>query len=55
LRIASFDTSAGVSFVQNAQLHWKRLRGFELLADVIEGIIFTNGIKQQENAGRSVA
>lgn len=37
--------------VQSAQKRWQRIRGFKHLADVIEGVQFTDGIKvvQQEN------
>jgi transposase-like protein len=40
----------------NAEKHWRRLKGFNYLADVIHGITFENGIRQEvknepENAG----
>lgn len=41
--------------VQSAQKRWYRLRGFEFLADVIAGVKFTDGIKQQTEDNRSVA
>ena len=41
--------------VQTAQKRWYRLRGFELLADVIEGVKFINGEKQQEQDDSNVA
>ncbi len=41
--------------VQCAEKRWQRLRGFELLADVIEGVNFINGVKEQEKSDRSAA
>ena len=41
--------------VQSAEKRWQRLRGFELLADVIDGVNFVNGVKQQEKSERSAA
>jgi len=41
--------------VQSAQKRWYRLRGFELIADIIAGVKFKDGIKQQNEASRSVA
>lgn len=43
--------------VINAQQRWHRLRGFKLLADVIEGVIFKDGTKvknedDQQNTGK---
>jgi len=32
---------------QSAENRWKRIRGFKLLADVIEGVKFTDGEKQE--------
>ena len=34
--------------VQGAEKRWQRLHGFALMADVIEGVIFENGIKKEE-------
>ena len=34
--------------VQSAQKRWLRIRGFKHLADVIEGVAFTDGVKPQE-------
>lgn len=39
----------------SAQKRWKRLRGFELMADVVEGIVFINGEREQEKAEESAA
>jgi transposase-like protein len=33
---------------QNAQSSWKRIRGFERLAEVIDGVKFTNGLTESE-------
>jgi transposase-like protein len=35
----------------NAEKHWRRLRGFNYLADVIRGIKFVNGIRQEDENG----
>ena len=34
--------------VQSAQKRWLRIRGFKLLGDVIEGVQFRDGIRQEE-------
>jgi hypothetical protein len=34
--------------VENAQAKWRRLKGYNLLADVISGIVFKDGIKIEE-------
>ena len=34
--------------VQGAEKRWKRLYGFALMADIIEGVEFKSGIKQVE-------
>jgi putative transposase len=35
----------------NAEKHWRKLRGFNYLADVIRGIKFVNGIRQEDENG----
>ena len=38
---------------QSAEKHWRKLSGFKLLADVIDGVIFVDGEKQEtENMDR---
>jgi transposase-like protein len=32
----------------SAEKHWRRLRGFKILADVIEGICFIDGVDERE-------
>ncbi|MEM6426246.1 MAG: IS256 family transposase [Cyanobacteria bacterium P01_D01_bin.128] len=39
--------------VESAQKRWLRIRGFKHLGDVIEGVVFRDGIKQQEEATNS--
>lgn len=39
----------------SAQKKWKRLKGFELIADVIEGVKFINGEREQEKAEENAA
>ena len=41
--------------VQGAEKRWQRLHGFALLADVIEGVPFKNGIKVVEKNDRNAA
>jgi len=41
--------------VQGAEKRWKRLHGFALMADIIEGVEFKNGIKQVEKTDRGAA
>lgn len=35
-------------FAMSAQKRWRKLRGFKLLADVIAGVKFINGIDERE-------
>jgi putative transposase len=35
-------------WVQGAEKRWHRLRGYNLLADVITGVKFSDGIKQEQ-------
>ncbi len=39
---------------QSAQKRWRRLRGFRHLAEVIEGVKFTDGIKQNKSVEEAV-
>jgi putative transposase len=32
---------------QSAEKRWRKLRGFKLLADVIDGVVFVDGEKQE--------
>lgn len=41
--------------METAQKKWFRLRGYNLLADVVSGIKFVNGIKQQTGDQKQVA
>lgn len=41
--------------VESAEKRWKRLHGFALMADIIEGVEFKNGIKQVEKTDRGTA
>jgi len=48
----SRNTTLAMAFklVETAQKRWQRLRGYKHLADVMTGVTFTNGIKQEENS-----
>ena len=41
--------------VQAAEKRWQRLHGFALMADVIEGVVFENGIKKEEKGDQVAA
>jgi transposase-like protein len=41
--------------METAQKKWLRLRGYNLLADVIAGVKFVNGIKQTEDQKQDAA
>ncbi len=41
--------------IESAEKRWQRLHGFELIADVIEGINFVDGIKESEITNRNAA
>lgn len=41
--------------VQCAEKRWQRLHGFALMADIIDGVVFKNGIKQVEEGDRNAA
>ncbi|WP_419835608.1 hypothetical protein [Endozoicomonas atrinae] len=40
---------------QSAQKGWRKLRGFKLLADVVQGICFKDGVRAGTEADREVA
>lgn len=48
----SRTTTLAMAFklMQSAQKRWQRLRGYNLLADVIEGVTFKDGVKVEQNA-----
>ena len=41
--------------VQGAEKRWQRLHGFALMAGVIEGVVFENGIKKEEKGDQVAA
>ncbi|SDY92910.1 Transposase, Mutator family [Nitrosomonas sp. Nm33] len=45
-KLAVGDGALGFWIMEIAQKNWFRLRGYKLLADVISGVKFVNGIKQ---------
>lgn len=53
----SRNTTLAMAFklVETAQKKWHRLRGYKYLADVITGVKFTNGIKQETNQEQDAA
>lgn len=53
----SRTTTLAMAFklIETAQKKWLRLRGFQLLADVITGVKFVNGIKQTEDQKQDAA
>jgi putative transposase len=38
-----------LKLMETAQKCWQRLRGYNLLADVVTGVKFSDGIKQQQD------
>jgi len=46
----SRETTLAMTFklIESAEKRWRRLRGYKLLADVIEGVAFKDGIKEPE-------
>jgi len=40
---------------QSAQKKWRRLRGFKLLADVVKGINFKDGVRVGNDADQETA
>ncbi len=52
----SRTTTLAMAFklIETAQKRWQRLRGYKHLADVITGVVFTDGVKQ-ENDQKQVA
>ncbi|OIP93827.1 MAG: transposase [Thiomicrospira sp. CG2_30_44_34] len=36
--------------IESAQKRWKRLKGYKLLADVIQGVVFKDGEKVEQNS-----
>ena len=41
--------------MESAQKRWRRLRGYKMLADVIVGVKFINGIKQKSDQKQKAA
>lgn len=53
----SRDTTLAMAFklMESAQKRWRRLRGYKMLADVIVGVKFINGIKQKPDQKQKAA
>ena len=41
--------------MRTAEDKWRRLRGFKLLADIIKGVKFQDGIRETENIQQDTA
>ena len=41
--------------MKTAESNWRRLRGFKLLADVIKGVKFQDGIRETEENQQDIA
>ncbi len=49
----SYKKPKGLPYKTDTEKHWRKLRGFKLLGDVIDGVIFIDGEKQEtENLDR---
>lgn len=53
----SRNTTLAMAFklIETAQKRWQRLRGYKHLADVITGVVFANGIKQENSQKQDAA
>lgn len=53
----SRNTTLAMAFklIETAQKRWQRLRGYKHLADVITGVVFTNGVKQENSQKQDAA
>lgn len=53
----SRDTTLSMAFklIESAQKRWRKLRGYKMLADVITGVKFINGIKQKTDQKQKAA
>ena len=53
----SRETTLSMIFklAQSAEKRWRKLRGYKLLGDVVQGIRFKDGIREQIQSSRSVA
>ncbi|MBO1365485.1 IS256 family transposase [Vibrio cholerae] len=53
----SRKTTLAMAFklMQTAESNWRRLRGFKLLADVIKGVKFQDGIRETEKSQQDIA
>ena len=53
----SRETTLSMVFklAQSAEKRWRKLKGYKLLGDVVQGIRFKDGIREQIQSGRIVA
>jgi hypothetical protein len=41
--------------IQSAEKRWKRIKGFDLIGEVIEGIVFKDGVGDKDQPARDAA
>ncbi len=41
--------------IQSAEKRWKRIKGFDLIGEVIEGIVFKDGVRATNQPDRDAA
>ena len=41
--------------IQSAEKRWKRIKGFDLIGEVIEGIVFKEGLRSTDQPGKEAA
>jgi hypothetical protein len=41
--------------IQSAEKRWKRIKGFDLIGEVIEGIVFKDGVRDKDQPDRDAA
>lgn len=53
----SRETTLAMVFklIQSAEKRWKRIKGFDLIGEVIEGVVFKDGVRTTDQPDRSAA
>jgi hypothetical protein len=53
----SRETTLAMVFklIQSAEKRWKRIKGFDLIGEVIEGIVFKDGVRDKDQPDRDAA
>jgi len=53
----SRETTLAMVFklIQSAEKRWKRIKGFDLIGEVIEGVVFKDGVRTTDQPDRNAA